>query len=343
MKLKQKIKLSIIFAVEFITIIVILLLIFLAGKKSYTVTFDLNGGTLISGDVVQTVTQGKSATPPTVAKDGCYLHSWSASYRQITRDMVIEAVWEWETSVGFDYYSSDDSNYCEISSCFRDLAGDVYVGVYHDEKKVLGIRDGAFANCESIEKIHMLDGILSIGNGVFEGCTSLISIELPGTLTKLGENAFKGCTSLEKIVLPDGLQKISKGTFEGCSALTEVVIPPSVKVIEEGAFDGCVELAKLTLSDGLKIIPAGAFADCEKLAEVIIPASVTDIGVGAFAGEALIIRTPITEEEIPEGWEEGWNSGIKVEWGYEIPEIDGEEEEDGDKKGNSDNKKTGWL
>ena len=83
--MKQKIKLGIILGVEFVAIAVILILIFLAGKKSYTVTFDLNGGTLLSGDLVQTVSQGKNATAPKVAKEGCYLHSWSASYKQVTR------------------------------------------------------------------------------------------------------------------------------------------------------------------------------------------------------------------------------------------------------------------
>ena len=93
MKLKQKVKLTIVLTVEFIAVAVILLLIFLAGKKTYTVTFDLNGGTLMSGDLVQEVSQGKNATPPTAVKEGCYLHSWSGSYRQVTRDVVIEAVW----------------------------------------------------------------------------------------------------------------------------------------------------------------------------------------------------------------------------------------------------------
>ena len=45
MKASQKIKLFIILGVEFIAVAVILLLIFFSGKQSYTVQFDLNGGT----------------------------------------------------------------------------------------------------------------------------------------------------------------------------------------------------------------------------------------------------------------------------------------------------------
>lgn len=344
MKLKQKVKLGIVLGVEFVTIAVILALIFFAGKKSYTVTFDPNGGTLISGDLVQTVPQGKNATPPNVAKDGCYLHSWSASYRQITRDIVIEAVWEWQTSIGFDYVSGEDSNYCEILSCFKDLTGDVYVGVYHDEKKVLGIRNDAFRDCDGIENIYMLDGILSIGESVFEGCDSLVTVELPGTLSKLGKNAFKDCVSLEKIVIPDNLKVIPEGAFAGCTSLKEIVIPSTVVTIEPGAFAGCTSLEKVTFVEqtetevdeetgeettsytGIVTIGGGAFAGCESLTEVVLPSTLKNIGELAFSGESLVIRTPLAEEDKPEGWAPLWHGDAAVEWEYDVSVPEPEEE-----------------
>jgi hypothetical protein len=266
--MKQKIKLGIILGAEFLAITLILLLIFFAGKKSYTVTFDLNGGTLISGELEQVIPQGKSATPPTVAKDGCYLHSWSASYHRITRDIVITAVWEWETSIGFDYAASENSNYCEITGCFKDLVGDVYVGVYYDDKKVLGIRDNAFADCDGITYIHMLDGILSIGNGVFTDCDSLVSVELPGTLAKLGDNAFAGCDSLTSIVLPDELTTLGTGVFSGCKSLTKVVIPDSLTYIPARAFEGCTSLTEIVIPSSVKLIDESAFEGCVSLEKI---------------------------------------------------------------------------
>lgn len=267
--MKQKIKLGIILGVEFLAITLILILIFFAGKKSYKVTFDLNGGTLISGELEQTVPQGKNATPPTVAKDGCYLHSWSASYQRITRDIVIEAVWEWETSIGFDYAASENSNYCEITGCFKDLVGDVYVGVYYDEKKVLGIRDNAFSNCDGITRIHMLDGILSIGNGVFEDCDALVSVELPGTLAKLGNNAFRNCDSLKEIVLPEELAVLGANVFEGCTSLEKVVLPSSLTYIPDGAFIGCTSLKEIVIPASVKVISENAFMGCTSLEKVV--------------------------------------------------------------------------
>ena len=349
MKLNQKIKLGIIFGVMFLTIVVILILVFVAGKKSYTVVFDLNGGTLISGDLEQVVTQGKSATPPKVAKDGCYLHSWSGSYKQVTRNVVIVAEWEWETSVGFDYTSSEDSNYCEITGCFKDLTGDVYVGVYHNNKKVLGIRGEAFKDCVGIEKVHMLDGILSMGNNVFEGCEKLVTVELPGTLTKLGSYAFKNCTSLESIELPDGITVIEEGTFEGCTSLKEIVLPDSLVIIKDGAFAGCESLEKITFGDTVVSIGAAAFSGCTSLTEVIIPEGIIEIGELAFDGAELVIKTPIAEVDRPEGWAENCFGEATVEWGIEviIPDEDPDEEdgedEDHENEKDKNGKKNNWL
>ena len=350
--MKHKIKLGIILGVEFIAITVILILIFFAGKKTYTVTFDLNGGTLISGDVVQTVSQGQAATPPVVAKDGCYLHSWSGSYRQVTRDMVVEAVWEWNTSIGFNYTSTEDSDYCEIESSFEYLVGDVYVGVYHNNKKVLGIKDNAFYNRDGITNIHMLDGILHIGDNAFSECDSLVSVELPGTLKTIGKNAFRNCVSLERVVFPDNLEVIPAGTFAGCTSLKEIVIPASVKVIEDGAFEGCTSLEKITfvteektvevevevevegeepeittelvtVYTGLETLGVGVFHDCPMLVEVVLPITLTEIDELAFDNAELIIYAPMAEEEKPEGWADNCFGEATVEWAKpEEPEVD---------------------
>ena len=230
--MKQKIKLGIILGIEFIAITVILILIFFAGKKTYKVTFDLNGGTLISGELVQNVPQGKNATPPTVAKDGCHLRSWSASYKQVTHDIVVEAVWEWEiiTTVGFEYSSTENSDYCTIVDSFEGLYGDVYVPVHHGDKKILGIDAKTFYDHNGITAIHMLDGIITIGAEAFAECDELVSVELPGTLKMLGEGAFENCSKLEKVVFPDDLTEIPARAFKNCTSLEEIVIPSSVPI-----------------------------------------------------------------------------------------------------------------
>ena len=338
--MKQKVKLCIILGVEFIAITVILALIFFAGKKTYKVTFDLNGGMLISGELEQTVTQGKSATPPTVAKDGCYLHSWSGSFKQVTHDVVVKAVWEWETntSVGFEYTPTENTDYCEIVKSYEHLYGDVFVGVYHDEKIILGMQPEAFRDRDGITNIYMLDGMLYIGNYAFADCDNLESVELPGTLKELGTGAFENCTSLERIVFPDELEVIPERAFAGCTSLKEIVIPASVKKISESAFLGCTSLEKIvfetadvieideeteeekvTGQQGLVEIMAGAFADCPALKEVVLPETVETIGSLAFNNSDLTVYLTIKEEDAPEGFALGWHGISKVEWEYVAP------------------------
>lgn len=347
--MKQKVKLGIILGVEFIAITVILALIFFAGKKTYKVTFDLNGGILISGELEQTVTQGKSATAPVVAKDGCYLHSWSGSFKQVTHDIVVKAVWEWETntSVGFVYTSTENTDFCEIVKSYEHLYGDVYVGVYHDEKIILGMQSEAFRDRDGVTNVYMLDGMLYIGDHAFADCDNLESVELPGTLKELGVGAFENCTSLTRIVFPDELEVIPERAFAGCTALEEIVIPASVKRISASAFYGCTSLEKITFETedvieideeteeekvigkkGLTEIGVNAFVGCDSLTEVVLPDTVEIIHAYAFSNRDLTVYLTIKQEDAPEGFASGWHGLSKVVWEY-VPPTEEEEEPDG--------------
>ena len=343
--MKQKIKLGIILGLEFLAIAVILALIFFSGKKSYKVTFELNGGTLISGELEQTVVQGKNATAPVVAKEGCYLHSWSASFKRVTHDMVVEAVWEWETSTGFEYTSTENRDYCEIVKSYEHLYGDVYVGVYHDEKKILGIQDQAFYNRDGITNIYMLDGMLYIGEYAFAECELLETVELPASLKKLGKNAFENCKSLKKVVFPEDMTEIPEYAFAGCTALEEIVIPANIKTIGENAFAGCTSLKKITFltedivkegdkkgddpivvgQRGIDTLDFSIFDRCDELVEIILPKTIKNVNACELTNPELTIYVPFEEDEIPEGFAENWNGEANVEWGYELPHNEDED------------------
>ena len=313
-----KLKIIIVFGILFLLIAVLLALIFLEGKKTYTVTFDPNGGTLLGGSLEQRVMQGQDAIPPSVAMDGAVLRGWSASYRRITRDIVIEAVWEYETTAGIIYADSENRNFTEIIGSYPHLRGEIYLDAYFNEKKVLGILDGSFSNQTEITKVYLLDGLLSIGDDAFFGCTKLTEITIPETVIYLGARAFGGCESLETLVLEEGLLTIAAGAFEGCVSLTEVVLPEGITTLKTGAFAGCTELT-----------------------EVILPASLVTIEAGVFEGcENLVIKTTLPQEEWPAGWVENWNCGATVEIieTEEEPEEGEEENEENDQKDNKDEK-----
>ena len=345
-------KIIIVFSVLFVIVSILLLLIFFAGKKTYTVKFDLNGGTLVSGSLVQTVTQGQNANPPIVVKDGAYLYGWSASTDHVTKNMTVKAIWEYKTSDGIIYATGSSQNFAEILGSFEYIKGDVYLGAYYGEKKILGIRSEAFANRTGITGMYLLNGILSIGDSAFLGCTGIPSIDIPQTVTHLGANAFEGCTALETLSLHDGLWIIGDGAFLGCTALTKVKIPTTVTYIGDGAFAGCTSLVSAELSgiatyvgesafadcssletliinEGVSEIGAYAFQNCTSLREVVIPASVEKIHKNAFDGcEDLIIYASVSKEDMPEGWEKGWLGDAGVVWAdaEDVVETDTEEE-----------------
>ncbi len=64
----------------------------------YTVTFDLNGGELVSGELIQIVTEGENAVPPG-ATNGRKELSWEGSWENITADTTVTAKW---TKVAMD-------------------------------------------------------------------------------------------------------------------------------------------------------------------------------------------------------------------------------------------------
>ncbi len=301
----QRIKLFIVLGVEFLIIIAMLLMIFFAGKKVYTVTFELNGGTLLSGDTVQRVTQGQNATPPTVTKDGCYFLKWSVSYREVTKDLVVEAVWEYETSYGIEYTADkegEESNYCEISGSYEHIGGSLYIGAYHNEKKVLGIQEGAFQNRSRITSVYLLDGILAIEDYAFAGCTNLEIIVLPSTLVSLGVGVFENCVNLKTVVVTE--------TLDGM--LSEEVLE-------------YVKQEVVVLPNGLERVGENAFYGCDKIKEVFIPESVRFMGNTVFnknvavEEERLLINLYAAEK--PDGWANDWYVGNPtLVWGYSLDE-----------------------
>lgn len=212
--MKQRYKMLIFIGIEFIAVAVIFLLIFFAGRKTFTVTFDLNGGILLKGDLVQTVTRGQTAIPPEVTKDGCYLLEWEGNYKRVTKDSSAKAVWEYETTHGIQYEVIENSNYCLISGCYKEISGDVYIGSYYGDLKVLGIKEGAFKDCNKIKAIYLLDGIIAIGAEAFSGCSSLEKIDIPSTVETIGEDAFKGCLNLKEVNISKNVSFVGKGAFQ---------------------------------------------------------------------------------------------------------------------------------
>lgn len=299
--MKKHWKLLLFISIEFVIVITIVLLTLFAGRKSYTVTFDLNGGTYISGSLVQTVRHGQDAVPPVATKDGAFLLEWDVDYTKITKDQTITAIWEYETSYGIEFEFIGNSNYCLISGCYANTSGDVYIGANYNGMRVLGIKDGAFQNCERITGIYLLDGLISIGNNAFSGCTNLKVIDIPSTVEVIGTNILKDCTSLEKLTVPfigsdfgnaDKADNEHLGYLFGGNgySFNSKYVPETLKeVVINGkgeiptkAFYNCQNIQSVSFSDEITKINDDAFRKCSGLTDLIIPDTILEIGNTAF-------------------------------------------------------------
>lgn len=295
--MKKNLKLLIFLAVQFSLVISICLIVLFEGKKNYTVTFNLNGGNCISGEVVQSVKYGEAATPPIVTRNGCYLVGWSAPYHSITSDVEIYAIWDWQTTAGIEF--EEKGNYYLVSGCFDDISGEVYIAPYYNGKRVLGIKDEAFKDCKNVTAVYLIDGLISIGDNAFNGCTSLKTMHIPSTVEKIGKNILKGCDNLEGLITPFIGNSIFDNTtpylgyfFGGTGYLNGYKYVPStlgvVNIVSklsipEYAFYKCSNIINVNIFAEVEYIGANAFRNCSGMTQIIMPNTIKSIGKAAFA------------------------------------------------------------
>ena len=114
--------------------------------------------------------------------------------------------------------------------------------------------------------------------------------------------------------------KISESAFAECTQLTSVVIPDSVTNILDMAFWSCSNLKNITLSKNVTNIGESTFGNCTALESIVIPASVLYMYEGTFSN-CPNLTIYCEAESQPADWEDGWNGGCPVVWGY-APDIE---------------------
>lgn len=80
----------------------LIILVSLTGCGTYEVRFEPNGGTKISGELLQEVKKGQDAVPPVVERDGYVFADWDHDPTNVQADMVIAANWAKAYAITFD-------------------------------------------------------------------------------------------------------------------------------------------------------------------------------------------------------------------------------------------------
>ena len=110
---------------------------------------------------------------------------------------------------------------------------------FEEKDAVTKIRDGAFAENKTLQKITIPATVTLIGDGVFEGCTNLAEVvfEENSSITTIGSRLFYNCNKLTTIDLTKliALTKIDDYAFSGVR-ISNMVIPSTVTELGKGVF-----------------------------------------------------------------------------------------------------------
>lgn len=112
-----------------------------------------------------------------------------------------------------------------------------FCGICEIEEGTLSVADGAFRDCEKLEKILIPDSVQSIGRNAFAGCVALKEIVMPRKLYELGERAFLGCAMLNKVTVPQGISCLQRAVFKDCVSLQEIALPDTLEKITFDCFE----------------------------------------------------------------------------------------------------------
>ncbi|MBP5177154.1 MAG: leucine-rich repeat domain-containing protein, partial [Clostridia bacterium] len=91
--------------------------------------------------------------------------------------------------------------------------------------------NGAFRDCENLERAYIGDTVQTIGIGCFYGCKKLKFVSAGGGLKEIGLSAFAECENLTELEFSDGLEVIKSFAFEKCVGLISLILPTSVKSV----------------------------------------------------------------------------------------------------------------
>ena len=166
-------------------------------------------------------------------------------------------------------------------------------------RRIVGIADGAFYGCSTLESVTLPDGLKYIGRHAFSGCEKLRKLDIPDTVETIGANALSACVALEELHLPEKLREIPEGLCYTCALLKTVNLPDTVTKIGDEAFYCCYQLQDTPMPANLTELGNYAFAFCTGFTELDLPAGVRKLSGGTFCG-----CEGITEFTVPQQMED---------------------------------------
>lgn len=170
------------------------------------------------------------------------------------------------TKVPFEFEQAEDGGYT-LTGIIDSSMAEIVVPERYKGEKVVGIAEGALANCTSATKIVIPNSVETIGKGALRGCRALSYLSIPFTGAKanavaeksvlgyiFGQSEYAGGAEVvqmfgtavednETYYIPFSLKevnftgtKIPYGAFSNCNFISSFTVGPLVTSIEDNAF-----------------------------------------------------------------------------------------------------------
>lgn len=294
-------------------------------KRTFTVTFNTNGGTPCQS---QTVDEGGLATAPETTKDGYTFSGWDYNFSNpISSDIVINASWTknenildtiqyvtitQELTAGRDNTSQhiygDCNQYFDgkiIKVQAEPYLGFDWCGWYLDNRLLTEDKSYVFRNLTTetaiIAKFTVKNDIIDyIYSSTASTCSiqgsleSNISIaDIPNYVTSIDSYAFYNRKNLIRLTIPNSVMNIGDLACSGCISLTDITIPDSAMHISSNAFSGCSNISSATIPvSALGVIPKSNLQTLILTGETAITQSIISNNLRALKSLRILSNTP---------------------------------------------------
>lgn len=286
----------------------LLLLTFVGcAPKTFTVTFDTDGGSTVAAQTVKEGEKAQKPTPPPT-KTGFEFDNWYTAKtggevfdfdKEVTGDVTVYARWTAVSAktVTFkvNYVAADglDDSHNESETVTLQV-GAALPSVSYDYIESRGyFTDQAMTTAFSGDKVTedmpelwiKLDRKLTITEGQY-----VFTLREDNTTYAIAENAANKPSAAEVTlplkVGPYDVTAVARRGFTS-SSFTKLTIPEGYTDIVENAFYGNTSLVVVNFPSTLKAIDANAFLDASSLTVVWFAEGLETIGINAFSGTNL--------------------------------------------------------
>ena len=143
--------------------------------------------------------------------------------------------------------------------------------------KTQTLSDGAFENCESLEKIILPNTLTTLKDNVFKNCKQLKNLQIDSNIEYIGISCFKGCDSLP--YYEENGMKYFGNKSNPYMVLIDITdktldtyyLNDQTLSIEKEAFRDCINAKDISIPNDLCKISYGLLKDCVLLEHISLP------------------------------------------------------------------------